>query len=108
LAIKFGVSEDKILLTKKVENTEQEAKAIKELFPNKDTKFILITSAFHMQRALHIFNTLNIKVIAFPVDFQRKYQKFIVQDIIPSAGSLEATSNFVREIIGRLYYKLKY
>ena len=108
LAIKFGVSEDKILLTKKVENTEQEAKAIKELFPNKDKKFILITSAFHMQRALHIFNTLNIKVIAFPVDFQRKYQKFILQDIIPSAGSLEATSNFVREIIGRLYYKLKY
>ena len=108
MAIKFGVSEDKILITKKVENTEQEAKAIKELFPNKDTKFILITSAFHMKRALHIFNTQNIKVIAFPVDFRRKYQKFIVQDIIPSAGSFAATSNFVREIIGRLYYKLIY
>ncbi len=108
MAIKFNVTEDKILLTKKAENTEQEAKAIKELFPNKDTKFILITSAFHMQRALNIFNTHNIKVIAFPVDFRRKYQKFTMQDVIPSAGSLEATSNFVREIIGRLYYKLKY
>jgi len=108
MAIKFGVSEDKILLTKKVENTEQEAKAIKELFSDKDKKFILITSAFHMQRALQIFNSQKIKVIPFPVDFRNKYQKFIIQDIIPSAASLSATSNFVREIIGRLYYRLIY
>jgi len=29
-------------------------------------------------------------------------------DFIPSAGSLSQTSHFVREMIGRLYYNLKY
>ena len=29
-------------------------------------------------------------------------------DFIPSAGALSETSNFVREIIGRIYYKIRY
>jgi uncharacterized SAM-binding protein YcdF (DUF218 family) len=107
LAIKYGVSEENIILTDEVQNTEQEAKAIKEIL-TEDAKIILVTSAFHMPRAEKVFKAANINVIPFPVDFQSSKLKTTIMDFIPSAVSLFDTSHFVREMIGRLYYNLKY
>ena len=107
LAIKYGVSEENIILTDEVQNTDQEAKAIKEIL-TEDAKIILVTSAFHMPRAEKVFKAANINLIPFPVDFQNSKSKTTMMDFIPSAGSLFDTSHFVREMIGRLYYNLKY
>ena len=107
LAIKYGVSEENIILTDEVQNTDQEAKAIKEIL-TEDAKIILVTSAFHMPRAEKVFKAANINLIPYPVDFQNSKSKTTMMDFIPSAGSLFDTSNFVREMIGRLYYNLKY
>ena len=107
LAIKYGVSEENIILTDEVQNTDQEAKAIKEIL-TEDAKIILVTSAFHMPRAEKVFKAANINVIPFPVDFQNSKSKTTMMDFIPSAESLFDTSHFVREMIGRLYYNLKY
>ena len=107
-AIKFGVPEKNILLTENVENTDQEAKAIKKLFSINSPKVILVTSAFHMTRALTVFEAAGIDIVAFPVDFQSSESKLTFMSFIPSANALSGTSFFVREIIGRTYYKLKY
>ena len=107
LAIKYGVSEENIILTDEVQNTDQEAKAIKEIL-TEDAKIILVTSAFHMPRAEKVFKAANINLITYPVDFQNSKSKTTMMDFIPSAGSLSQTSHFVREMIGRLYYNLKY
>ena len=108
VAIKFGVPEKNILLTEKVENTDQEAKAIKKLFSINNPKVILVTSAFHMTRALTVFEAAGIDIVAFPVDFQSSESKLTFMSFIPSAKALRDTSFFVREMIGRTYYKLKY
>jgi len=107
LAIKYGVSEENIILTDEVQNTDQEVKAIKKIL-TEDTKIILVTSAFHMPRAEKVFKAANINLIPYPVDFQNSKSKTTMMDFIPSAGSLSQTSHFVREMIGRLYYNLKY
>ena len=107
LAIKYGVSEENIILTDEVQNTDQEAKAIKKIL-TENAKIILVTSAFHMPRAEKVFKAANINPIPFPVDFQNSKSKTTMMDFIPSAGSLFDTSHFVREMIGRLYYNLKY
>ena len=107
LAIKYGVSEENIILTDELQNTDQEAKAIKEIL-TEDAKIILVTSAFHMPRAEKVFKAANINLIPYPVDFQNSKSKTTMMDFIPSAGSLFDTSHFVREMIGRLYYNLKY
>ena len=107
LAIKYGVSEENIILTDEVQNTDQEAKAIKEIL-TEDAKIILVTSAFHMPRAEKVFKAANINLIPYPVDFQSSKLKTTIMDFIPSAKSFFDTSHFVREIIGRLYYNLKY
>ena len=108
IAIEFGIRENQILLTKNVQNTEQEAKAVKEIFPDEDINLILVTSAFHMPRAVKVFEANDLNVITFPVDFRRKNTKFTILDLIPSASSLAKTSHFIKEMIGRFYYKLKY
>ena len=107
-AIKFGVPKESILLTENVQNTNQEAKAVKKLLNTNEIKIILVTSAFHMPRAKKVFVASNIKVIPFAVDFGKIEKKVTIIDFIPSAASLSAISFVVRELLGRLYYNLKY
>ena len=96
------------MLTKNVQNTDQEAIAVKRLLNTNEIKVILVTSAFHMPRAKKVFVASGIKVIPFAVDYISSEQKITFMHFIPSAGSLGATSFAVRELIGRLYYNLKY
>src|SRR5210317_1296037 len=42
LAIKFGISEENIILTDEVQNTDQEAKAIKKILTNDNARIILV------------------------------------------------------------------
>ena len=107
-AIKLGIPKKDILLTENVENTDQEAKAIKKLLSLDDHKVILVTSAFHMPRAQLVFEAAGISVIPFPVDFLIGTGKITLMSFIPSASSFASTNFFVREMIGRTYYNLKY
>ena len=107
-AIKFGVPEESISITDIVQNTAEEAKSVKKILNLNEAKIILITSAFHMPRAKKVFEASNIKVIPFAVDFQIIHKNFTIMDLIPSANSFTRTSFFVREMIGRLYYNLRY
>ena len=106
-ATEFGIPKENILLTDNVQNTDQEAKSIKKLL-NQNNKIILVTSAFHMPRAKKVFKTANIKAMPFAVDFKNLSRRVTIMDFIPSANSFKETSNFAREIIGRLYYSLRY
>jgi len=107
-SIKYGIPEDRILLTDNVQNTDQEAISVKKLLKTNEANIILVTSAFHMPRAKKVFEAANIKVIPFAVDFKTQIKKITIIDFIPSANSLKDTSHFFREMIGRLYYNLKY
>ena len=107
-AVNSGIPKQNIILTENVENTEQEAKSVKKLLLNNNSKIILVTSAFHMDRAKKIFEATKIKVIKHPVDFKSGSTKFNIMNLIPSAYSLSNTSHFFREMMGRLYYQLKY
>jgi len=107
-SIKYGIPEDRILLTDNVQNTDQEAISVKKLLKTNEANIILVTSAFHMPRAKKVFEAANIKVIPFAVDFKTPIKKITIMDFIPSANSLKDTSHFFREMIGRLYYNLKY
>jgi uncharacterized SAM-binding protein YcdF (DUF218 family) len=107
-SIKFGIPEDRILLTDNVQNTDQEAKSVRKLLKTNKANIILVTSALHMPRAKKVFEATNIKVIPFAVDFRTSIKKITIIDFMPSSNSLKDTSNFFREMIGRLYYDLLY
>ena len=108
VAIKYGVPKKNILLTENVENTDQEAKAVAELLKKASPKIILVTSAFHMPRAQKVFEAAGINIEPFAVDFLSVADKHTMMNFIPSAKAFDQTSFFIRELIGRLYYSLKY
>jgi uncharacterized SAM-binding protein YcdF (DUF218 family) len=108
VAIKNGVAKERISLTENVENTDQEAQSVKKLLKNKQSKIILVTSAFHMPRAQKVFEAAGVSIIPFPVDFRNDADRLSVLDFIPNAEALRRTSFFIREMIGRLYYNLKF
>lgn len=108
IAEKRGVPSDRILLTENVQNTDQEAIAVAKLLEKDFPVIILVTSAFHMPRAQKVFEAAGIEVSPFPVDFLSGAGKMTIMTFIPSAEAFSQTSFFIREIIGRLYYNLKY
>ena len=103
-AISLGVPGE-ILVTDKVKNTYEESIAITKLIPN-NSSIILVTSAFHMQRSKYLFQKQGLNVIPYPVDFKSTNKKFTFLDLVPTVHALSNTSNFIRENIGRLYYKI--
>ena len=108
IAIKYGVPNKNILLTENVENTDQEAKAVAKILNKASPKIILVTSAFHMPRAQKVFEAAGINVEPFAVDFLSEADKYTIMNFIPSTKAFHQTNFFIRELIGRLYYNLKY
>ena len=105
-ATRFGVKEEDILITKEVLNTSDESYAVKDLIGNKKT-IILVTSAFHMSRAKSLFEKQGHIVIPYKVDFKTSPKlswHFI--DFIASSEGLRKTEIALREVLGRLYYRI--
>ena len=102
------VPENKIWVTDLVENTEQEAAAVKKLLGQARARIILVASAFHMPRAQRLFERTGLEVIAYPVDFSTKAEALTPMSFLPSPGALTAVDTAVREVLGRFYYRLKY
>ena len=105
----LDVTSNRILLTAPVVNTETEAKAVADVLAehNIGSYITLVTSAFHMPRAVRIFTTQGLKVEPYPVDFRYQDRKVTPMDFFPYAGALAMTSFFLREMIGRGYYQLR-
>ena len=102
-----GIDSNRILLTEIVQNTNDEAKAISRMLP-KNSKVILVTSAFHMPRAQKVFQNQNLKVIPYAVDFISSAKKISVMDFLPQAHAFQDSNFYFREIIGRAYYSMRY
>ena len=112
-AISMGIPKKDLFTTYPVFNTLGEAKAIKKLLNKEKTsnqkKIILVTSAFHMKRAMKVFEREGINVLPYPVDFKtsKNFISFLRNPInwIPSSYYLNMSSRAIREIIGRILYR---
>ena len=102
-----GIDPNRILLTEIVQNTNDEAKAISRMLP-KNSEVILVTSAFHMPRAKKVFQNQNLKIIPYAVDFRSSAKYINILDFLPQANAFKNSSFYFREIIGRVYYSLRY
>ena len=106
-AVSNGIPSEKIFVTKDVENTADEALAVKELISPSE-RIILVTSAYHMYRAQRLFEKQGFIVTPYKVDYKAERNKQItIIDFFPNAGNLELTETGIREIIGRLFYLIK-
>ena len=104
-AISLGVPEAKILVTENVINTYEESIAVTKLIP-KNSSIILVTSAFHMDRSKYLFEKNGFDVTPFPVDFRSSATNISIFSFLPSLVAMKKVSRFIKENIGRLYYRL--
>jgi uncharacterized SAM-binding protein YcdF (DUF218 family) len=106
-AISNGIPSEKIFVSKDVENTADEAVAVKELI-SQSKRIILVTSAYHMFRAKRLFEKQGFIAMPYKVDYKVSgNNKITFMDFLPSAVYLELTETGIREITGRLFYLIK-
>jgi len=102
-----GLSENQIVVTEDVQNTAQEAIAVKKYLTQHDLKeIILVTSAYHMPRAQQLFQNLGVNLQTYPVDSKVVLYDVTPMDFLPDAGAFSANQFALRELIGRAYYFL--
>ena len=108
--IDLGVAKGQIITEENARDTYENAKYTKEICLKKDyRKPILITSAFHMRRALLSFKKVGLDVIPYPAGFKSKNAQDAGWTVyLPRSGSLAATSDALHEYLGILFYRLVY
>ena len=107
-AIQRGVSAEKILITREVGNTADEAQAVAALMKERGwRRIILVTTGWHMPRSARLFRRAGVDCIIFPVDFRRDRRRpLTLLDFLPKADALTNTETALREIYGNLFYRL--
>lgn len=76
----LGLPQQRIILEDKSRNTRENATFTRDLVaPKPGERWLLVTSAWHMPRAMGVFRKAGFAVEAFPVDFltERELSKFI-------------------------------
>jgi uncharacterized SAM-binding protein YcdF (DUF218 family) len=105
VAIRDGIPPDRIIVTRRVLTTEDEARAVSEI-PDIHS-ILLVTSAFHMPRAVLLFRARGLDVSPFPTD-ERVLSRLGVSSsqLIPGSGALRDSEDAMREYYGLALYRL--
>lgn len=102
VAISLGVRNEDILTQEKAKDTKEEAQTLKKNLG--EQKFILVTSASHMPRAMKIFQSEKLNAIPAPTDFLSKEDGEILS--IPRAKEIRKTEIAMHEYIGTLWHEI--
>ncbi|MCP9746673.1 YdcF family protein [Lacihabitans sp. CS3-21] len=103
--IKVGVNPEDIIQEKKAINTHENAKFSKQLLPNYKKTVLVITSAFHLKRALACFEKEKLKADWYATSPISRNYNFKLQDLIPSSGTLSDAETIANELVGMVVYK---
>ncbi|MBL6970382.1 MAG: YdcF family protein [Campylobacterales bacterium] len=99
----IGIPKKDIIIHSKPKDTKEEAIKIKEILGS--SKFILVTSAYHMPRAMALFQKEGLEPIAAPTDFQIKDSNKALS--VPQGNNLKKTEQAWHEYLGLLWSKLR-
>ncbi len=102
----FGIAPERLVAETSAQNTHDNAVEVAKLVRARGlTRLLMVTSAFHMRRAKGCFDAEGVAVDTLPVDYRMRE---------PGTGRwlfrsehLEASSQAVRELFGRLVYRLR-
>jgi uncharacterized SAM-binding protein YcdF (DUF218 family) len=103
----FGVAKQRIALERQSRNTHQNAAFTAALVkPKPGERWLLVTSAHHMPRAVGCFRRVGFQVEAYPVDWRTGGLQDLWRPFRSASAGLARTDAAVREWIGLLVYWL--
>ena len=98
----LGVPKEDIIIHSKPKDTKEEAIETKKLLGNKP--FILVTSSYHMTRAMALFQKEGLNPIAAPANIKIRESKYAS---VPTGGNLKNTEIALHEYLGIIWAKIK-
>lgn len=107
--LKLGIPDSSIIVEPHSKNTRENALFSKPLLDslNKNGRYLLITSAMHMPRALRCFKKVGINVTPFSVDRYSGPRKFVFDHVfIPATGAMDGWNVLLHEWLGFIAYKI--
>ena len=73
--LRVGIPADRISMEENSRTTcENASESAKALMPKEGETWLLVTSAWHMPRAVACFRSVNFKVLPYPVDFRTRHR----------------------------------
>lgn len=111
-ALLLGVPQSAIRLTGKVGNTADEAVAARAALgiakKRAPKRILLVSSAYHLRRAIFLFEHAGFEVIPFPVDYQvSETGGLTALRFLPNAQALAESEMALREVLGLLFYRAR-
>jgi len=96
-----------IIIENKSRTTDENAKFVAQiLLPQKIKHIVLVTQAYHMRRAVMLFNKYGLDSIPASTDYYSPYSAFTpVLAFIPSSGAMVQVAMMYHEIIGYWFNK---
>ncbi|MEM8954643.1 MAG: YdcF family protein [Verrucomicrobiota bacterium] len=107
---RMGIPDDDILIDNSSRNTRENAVAAAALlagFEGGERRVLLVTSGFHMRRALGCFEEVGLVVTPFATDHRGYPQRTWMPGewLLPSAGVMAEWNRLLKEWVGMLVYK---
>jgi uncharacterized SAM-binding protein YcdF (DUF218 family) len=101
----FGIGKDRIIGDKESRTTFENTVNTKELLDSNDmSNCFLITSGFHMPRAVGIFRRFGIEVVPWVVDYRATGREHLRLDFTQPLVNAQHLSTAVREWVGMVGY----
>ena len=109
LLSELGVPRDAILVETGSRNTYQNAVNTQAILEAQGIdRVLLVTSAFHMRRAVAVFRALEIDVLPAPTDYEVVGMEHRILNWLPDAEALFRTTYSVKEYIGLVVNWLRF
>ncbi|MDQ6967453.1 MAG: YdcF family protein [Mariprofundaceae bacterium] len=107
--IKFGVDPKHVFREDTAKTTAENAANIKRILQKKNiNKIILVTTAWHMPRSVHVFKSQGLDVIPAPCAYVAKLGDYNILSFLPQAHVLADSSDALHEYLGILWYQWVY
>lgn len=85
--------------------TRENAVYVKEKF--KTRRVILVTSAYHMKRALYSFGREGVDCVPAPTDYKIDSSGYNFTSFLPKTGEMDNVYRALKEYVGILFYMVK-
>jgi uncharacterized SAM-binding protein YcdF (DUF218 family) len=110
IARRRGVPDAAILVTERVVNTATEARVVRKLARERGwRRILLVSSAYHLPRAMMLFNRGGLEVVPVPSDFHvvgigSWQDRFSLTRFLPQGEGLLTSDTAAREYLGMCFY----
>jgi uncharacterized SAM-binding protein YcdF (DUF218 family) len=106
--VEWGIAPERLVMETRSRNTRENAVESRRMADEHGwSRLLVVTSAFHMPRALGCFRAVGLAVDTLPVDYRAYDPARFSGSWLPRAAQLERSTMALREWFGRGVYRLR-